>query len=186
MQNFRINDTPPSIYPEGADICDLAAVASSWFLFRATYIAKNPCTKRLALHLRAQDINYYLPLVQSVKKLNNGERRISLKPLFGPYLFAALRPGQFAQSDYIDEAKAIAEDWKLVPQLTKLKDGIDAGLIRSLADLKPGSPVRIKSGGFKGRDGTIDAIDYGRDCAFIMGLVPGILVEIEIPALEAV
>lgn len=184
---FRIDADPPSINPAGLEIADLAAGNPDWFLLTATFVAGKHCVRRLAFDLLRQQIAFYLPLVKAKRLIpSTGERRPYLKPLFGPYIFIAAGPGQFPESKYLETSQHVVEDWKLIPQLAKLKQGIDAGDIRSLADLRAGCVARVKSGPFKDILGKVDRIDYEKECAFILGLVPNAETEIELERLEAI
>jgi transcription antitermination factor NusG len=176
---MRIETNPPSIYPQGSEIADLAATGVTWFLFTAKYQS----TARLAFDLFAQRINFYLPLVRSTKTLPNGER--AMKPLLGRYIFVALRPDQFANSSHIDRTKFIADDWQLLPALANLKAKIDSGEVRSLYDLKKGDLCRIKKDVYRDKTFRVNRIDKEKGIAYLLGLVGDFETEVDMALVEA-
>ena len=183
MPSYDLEDNPPSIWPEGSEIADLAATTPVWIVIESLY----NCEKRMAFELCERRIPYYFPLT----KQRDNWRRLTLQALFPRFMFAAVPVGTDLRFDherkrpskYLWRADVAHEDWILVRELHDIKTGIESGRINSIDDLAPGQLGRVIGGAFRGLEGMIERVDHRRGLAFLT--VNGKQHEVAITVVEA-
>ena len=168
----------PSCYPE-----DLFAAAeeSGWWWVLHT----RPRTeKKLARHLHARRISYFLPIHER-RQLIQGRLRTSYLPLFAGYLF--LRGDhenrvQALESNLVAHCLEVADQRQLITDLTGIQRLLQSEAVLTPEQrFPPGAPVEIVAGPFAGLLGKIER-QRGNQLKFFVEvrlLQQGVSVEID-------
>ncbi len=133
---------------------DSAKKDETWYVIHV----KPNREKKLAEYSRRNEINYYLPLVESVRKYKY--RKITFtKPLFPSYIFMKCTQEQkrilIISGHCVNFLKVPAEKI-LLDQLRSIKFGTERGVeFKSTSFLKEGFKVEIISGPFTGLTGVV-------------------------------
>ncbi len=146
-----------------------------WFVFYTKPRNEKKATERLIR--RGYDM--YCPLVHTVRQWSDRKKKVAT-PMFNSYIFGHLT--ELERTEVVqDPAIVTTIFWSGKPALMR-QDEVE--MIRRIEEkgqevtverneLKPGNPVRIKDGPFKGLEGIIQAIDNHR-------------FRVEVPALQSV
>jgi transcriptional antiterminator RfaH len=126
-----------------------------WFVCHT----KPRCEKKLSSLLLAENVEQYLPLIESVRRYGPRTRHFT-KPLFPGYVFALISPDQKAriyQQDLIVRAITVGNETAFLKQLADVRLLISSGIDLTLRPIiKKGSRVRVVSGPLWGLEGVVD------------------------------
>lgn len=126
-----------------------------WFVCHT----KPRCEKKLAALLAAEQVEHYLPLVESVKRYRTQTKRFS-KPLFPGYVFANVAPENKAriyQQDLLARAIPVTHEAAFLKQMEAVRTLVASGVDLTLRPLiKRGTRVRVTSGPLWGVEGVVD------------------------------
>lgn len=139
---------------------------------------------RLADKLLASDVPHWLPVARYDRVAPSGRRRSTVRGLFDSYVFLAgdefdrlnaLSTGLLVSAIPVSDVPGLIADLRQLDAV--LRAGEPIGPARVLA---PGDRVRVASGVFEGREGTLIRL-AGRDCLQIEVACLGraVLVEVE-------
>lgn len=120
---------------------------------------KPRCEKKFAALMAAEKFEYYLPLIQSVRKYAQQTKRFT-KPLFPGYVFAKVPrelKARIYQQDLLARAIIVEDEEKFLHQLTDVKAIVASGFELSVMPLlTKGRRVKIVGGPLHGVEGYID------------------------------
>ncbi len=115
--------------------------------------------KELMRRLYALEIPFYSPIVESRSRSPAGRIRTSYLPLFSNYVFLLGTEDERLEAlktNTVSSMIEVTDPAKLVRDLAQIRQLIATRAPVTIeARLEPGTPVRIKSGVFKGIEGTI-------------------------------
>ncbi len=149
---------PPVCWPETLfeTVPDIQA-QKTWWIVRT----KSRHEKSLAWQLKAQKINYFLPLVTKAQKCQN-RMRTSIVPLFSGYMFfqGDLSDRQdVLRTNRVAQILEVADHQKLHGELTALSVAIKEKMNMELYDfVSKGQMVTVTAGPFKGMKGIVTKI----------------------------
>ena len=115
--------------------------------------------KKLMRELTKLDIPFYSPMISRRYRAPNGRLRVSTEPLFANYVFVcgeesnryrAVCTGAVSRCMTIPSPQELLEDLRQINQLI----ATDAPLSPE-SRIEPGARVRVRSGAFKGFEGTV-------------------------------
>jgi transcriptional antiterminator RfaH len=133
-------------------------VEARWFVCHT----KPRCEKKLSSLLLAENVEHYLPLIESVRRYGPRTRHFS-KPLFPGYVFAKIGPAQKAriyQQDLLVRAIPVVNETVFLHQIADIRLLIASGVELTLRPpIKKGSRVRVISGPLWGLEGVVDDPD---------------------------
>jgi transcriptional antiterminator RfaH len=146
----------PDLFP--ADLFELAAVDDterSWFAFYTLSRQE----KEFMRKLHRQEIPFYGPTIPKRIKSPAGRVRTSYMPLFSNYVFVYGNEEQRYQAlttNCISQVVQVVDREQLTRDLRQFHHliGMDVPLLAE-SRLEPGTRVRIRSGRFRGIEGTI-------------------------------
>ncbi|MEY4940839.1 MAG: hypothetical protein RIQ93_2574 [Verrucomicrobiota bacterium] len=120
---------------------------------------KPRCEKKLAALLKAEKFEYYLPLVQSVRRYGQQTKRFT-KPLFPGYVFTRValeRKSRIYQQDLLARAIVVEDEPTFLRQLEDVKSIVASGFELSIMPLlTKGRRVKIVGGPLHGLEGFVD------------------------------
>ena len=129
--------------------------AQAWFVCHT----KPRCEKKFAGLLKAEQVDFYLPLVASVRRYRSQTKRF-LKPLFPGYVFAHVtlaRKQRIYQQDLLARAIAVEDVARFLRQLEDVKTIVASGYELSLLPLLTrGRRVKVVGGPLHGLEGFVD------------------------------
>lgn len=147
----------PDLYPDDLFVRNEfdADGECSWF---ALY-CRSRQEKKLMRQLRSQDVAFYGPHIPRRSRLPSGRVRTSHLPLFANYVFLYGTP----EHRYTAQETGCVSRWMTVPdpdalvrELGQIRRLIESGAPVTPEDrLQPGIPVRVRSGPFRGFEGTV-------------------------------
>ena len=115
------------------------------------------CEKKVAEICKLGNISYYLPLRTDVRKYQRREVEIT-NPLFPGYIFANLSPQQrlaILKTNNILRTLPARNQRRLKRELVYVRQALrKAPSLKALPQIKEGMHVHIKSGSFRGIEGT--------------------------------
>jgi len=133
---------------------DPADEGETWYVIHV----KPKREKKLAEYSIRNEINYYLPLVESIRTYKYRKIKFT-KPLFASYIFVKCNLEQkrtLIISGHIVQFLKVPSEKMFLDQLRSIKFGYDRGAEYSDAKyLKDGIRVEIISGPFKGLTGVV-------------------------------
>lgn len=110
-------------------------------------------------HLRRLEIAHYAPQVENRRRSPSGRIRTTYLPLFNNYVF--MRGTEMQRYDAIctgciQKATEITDIEMFMEDIRQLRELINMGVPLTIESrLEPGENVRVKSGSFKGYEGTV-------------------------------
>ncbi len=120
---------------------------------------KPRCEKKFAALMKAEHVEHYLPLVESVRKYAQQTKKFT-KPLFPGYVFAqvpAERKSRIYQQDLLARAITVLDVPKFLLQLADVKKIVASGFELSVMPLlTKGRRAKILGGPLHGLEGIID------------------------------
>ena len=120
---------------------------------------KPRCEKKFSALMRAEKLEHYLALVQSVRRYGTQTKRFT-KPLFPGYVFAqvpAERKTRIYQQDLLVRAITVEDVPKFLRQLEDVKAIVASGFELSLIPLlTKGRRAKIVGGPLHGLEGVVD------------------------------
>lgn len=138
--------------------------------------------KKFAALMRAEELEHYLPLVESVLRYPSGTKRFT-KPLFPGYVFArvdaAAKP-RIYQQDLLARAIEVDDEARFLTQLADVRRIVESGVALSVVPLLTrGRRVRITGGPLHGLEGQVDdASDPGAVVVSVDVLRQGLLLKV--------
>lgn len=139
--------TNPAVPPPG--------VVSAWFVCHT----KPRCEKKFAALLQAERLDFYLPLIGSVRRYRSQTKRFT-KPLFPGYVFAHVpipRKARIYQQDLLVRAIVVEDESRFLRQLDDVKAIVASGYELSLLPLLArGRRVKVVGGPLHGLEGFVD------------------------------
>lgn len=147
----------PDIYP--ADLFSRLAVpetqADPWWVLYTLPRRE----KELMRRLRQLEVAHYSPLVKRRTRSPSGRGRVSYVPLFPSYVFlqgSADHRYQALATNCVSRCLEVLDGGRLVHDLQQIQRLIEADApLTPEARLRPGMPVRIRSGALAGLEGTV-------------------------------
>ncbi len=129
--------------------------AEAWFVCHT----RPRCEKKFAALLKAEGLDHYLPLVESVRRYGTRTKRFS-RPLFPGYVFARVRletKVRIYQQDLLARVIPVTDEARLLRQLAEVRTIIGSGYAFTVLPLlAQGRPVRIIGGPLQGVEGVVD------------------------------
>lgn len=126
-----------------------------WFVCHT----KPRCEKKFAALLKAEDVEHYLPLAESVKRYGAQTKRFS-KPLFPGYVFAKIvleNKARIYQQDLLARAIPVTHEAIFLRQMETVRTLIASGVeLTPRPLLVRGTRVRIVAGPLWGVEGIVD------------------------------
>jgi transcription antitermination factor NusG len=120
---------------------------------------KPRCEKKFAALMKAEKLEHYLPLVDSVRKYAQQTKKFT-KPLFPGYVFAQVpveRKARIYQQDLLARAIIVEDVPKFLRQLADVKAIVASGFELSVMPLlTKGRRVKIVGGPLHGLEGFVD------------------------------
>lgn len=120
---------------------------------------KPRCEKKFAALMKAEKLEHYLPLVDSVRKYAQQTKHFT-KPLFPGYVFAhvpAEKKARIYQQDLLARAITVDDEAKFLRQLEEVKAIVASGFELSVMPLlSKGRRVKIVGGPLHGLEGFVD------------------------------
>lgn len=120
---------------------------------------KPRCEKKFAALMKAEKLEHYLPLVDSVRKYAQQTKRFT-KPLFPGYVFAKVpreKKARIYQQDLLARAITVEDESKFLHQLADVKAIVASGFELSVMPLlTKGRRVKIVGGPLHGVEGYVD------------------------------
>ncbi len=120
---------------------------------------KPRCEKKLAEYSKQYEVNYYLPLVDSVRVYNNRKVKFT-KPMFPGYVFVKCDPAgrrQLTITGYVAYWLPVINQMVLVNDLQQINSGRELGVEFIRAEfLAKGTKVEIIKGPFAGIIGYVE------------------------------
>ncbi len=149
---------------------------------------KPRCEKKFAALMAAEQLDHYLPLVQSVRRYLNQTKRFT-KPLFPGYVFAhvsAEKKARIYQQDLLARAIVVADEPLFLRQLDDVRTIVSSGLELSLHPLLTrGRRVKVMGGPLHGVEGYVDDPTHPRGIIVAMDVLQqGLLVKVPIENLQ--
>jgi len=148
---IALRDNPPSTYPEDLTVGE---IHGEWWLAHT----RSRHEKALALDLRAQDISFFLPMVEKTT-LIRGRRFRGLMPLFPGYLFFADENGRrdrVLRTNHVAQMIAVRDQAQLVRELCEIERALDAQVnLDPFPFLRSGRQCRIIAGPLRGFEGIV-------------------------------
>ena len=164
------------------------AVSSYWFAVHTSSCRE----KRVALHLSARDIEYFLPVSRSARRWRNGCTMHLEQPLFPGYLFVKILPSQRVRVLELSGVHSIVGNGRepialASEEIESLRQGIDQLNVEPCPYLNVGERARIIRGPLQGMAGIIVRKKKGlRLILSLDAIMKSISVEIDERDLEAV
>lgn len=125
-----------------------------WFVVHS----KPRCEKKLALYSSQYEINYYLPLIDSIRVYKNRKVKFT-KPMFPGYVFVKCNPEarrQLTITGYVAYWLPVQNQMELVGDLQQIHSGRELGVEFVRAEfLEKGTKVEIMKGPFAGLIGYV-------------------------------
>ncbi len=141
---------PASPSPSGS-----IAHGSTWLVCHT----KPRCEKKFAALMAAERFEYYLPLLQSLRKYQRQTKTFT-KPLFPGYVFACVpleRKGRVFQQDLLARAIPVEDVPRFLRQLDDVRAIVASGFELSVLPLLTrGRRVKIVGGPLHGLEGFVD------------------------------
>lgn len=129
--------------------------ALKWFVCHT----KPRCEKKFAALLEAEEMEHYLPLIESVRRYPSKVERF-MKPLFPSYVFARCplqNQRRLYQQDLLVRLIPVDDEKRFLEQIDQVRTIVASGLHATLQPLiKRGSRVRVVVGPLRGVEGVID------------------------------
>ena len=126
-----------------------------WFVIHT----KPRCEKKLAVYSLQYEINYYLPLIDSIRVYKNREVKFT-KPMFPGYVFIKCNPEgrrQLTITGSIAYWLPVQNQMELVSDLQQIHSGRELGVEFVRAEfLEKGTKVEIQKGPFTGLIGYVE------------------------------
>ena len=126
-----------------------------WFVVHT----KPRCEKKLAVYSLQYEINYYLPLIDSVRVYENRKVKFT-KPMFPGYVFVKCNPEEKRQltiTGYVAYWLPVQNQMELVNDLQQIHSGRELGVEFTRAEfLEKGTKVEITKGPFAGLIGYVE------------------------------
>ena len=120
---------------------------------------KPRCEKKFAALMKAEKLEHYLPLVDSVRKYAQQTKRFT-KPLFPGYVFAKVpreKKARIYQQDLLARAITVEDEPKFLHQLADVKAIVASGFELSVMPLlTKGRRVKIVGGPLHGVEAYVD------------------------------
>lgn len=120
---------------------------------------KPRCEKKFAALLKAEGIEFYLALIQSVRRYRTQTKKFT-KPLFPGYVFARVplaAKSRIYQQDLLARTIAVDDEKRFLVQLDAVRAIVESGLELTVLPLvKRGARVRVTSGPLWGVEGVVD------------------------------
>lgn len=159
------NAFPPSQFAHALDFPPASAPApvaastvpnaAQWFVCHT----KPRCEKKFSALLKAEGVEYYLPLIGSVKRYGKQIKKFS-KPLFAGYVFAKIvleNKARVYQQDLLVRLLPVMSEAQFLRQIEDVRTIVASGLEMSLRPLlQKGTRVRVTSGPLWGLEGVVD------------------------------
>ena len=141
--------------PATNDIDPPAGTEIAWFVCHT----RPRCEKKFVTLLKAERIEHYLAVVQSVRRYRNQTKRFT-KPLFPGYVFAHVpvpRKQRIYQQDLLARAIVVEDESRFLRQLEDVKAIVASGYELSLLPLLTrGRRVKVVGGPLHGLEGFVD------------------------------
>ena len=149
---------------------------------------KPRCEKKFAALMAAEQLDHYLPLVQSVRRYLNQTKRFT-KPLFPGYVFAhvsAEKKARIYQQDLLARAIVVADEPLFLRQLDDVRTIVSSGLELSLHPLLTrGRRVKVMGGPLHGVEAYVDDPTHPKGIIVAMDVLQqGLLVKVPIENLQ--
>jgi transcription antitermination factor NusG len=117
------------------------------------------CEKKLMRQLLDSQVPYYGPVIERRYRSPQGRLRTSFVPLFSNYVFVfgneEMRYKAFATGS-VSKCIKVIETEQFVEDITRIYRAVQTGEpVFPETKLEAGDPVRVKSGPFKGFEGTV-------------------------------
>lgn len=126
-----------------------------WFVVHT----KPRCEKKLAEYSKQYEINYYLPLMDSIRVYKNKKVKFT-KPMFSGYVFIKCTPEERREltiTGYVAYWLPVQDQMELVNDLQQIHAGRELGVEFIRADfLEKGTKVEIIKGPFAGIIGYVE------------------------------
>lgn len=120
---------------------------------------KPRCEKKFAALMAAEKFEYYLPLIESVRRYATQTKRFT-KPLFPGYVFAMVpreTKTRIYQQDLLARAIVVEDEGKFLRQLADVKAIVASGFeLTVMPLLTKGRRVKIIGGPLNGVEGYVD------------------------------
>lgn len=150
---------------------------------------KPRCEKKFAALMAAEKVEYYLPLMTSVRRYAQQTKKFT-KPLFPGYVFACLpfeKKSRIYQQDLLARAIQVEDEATFLRQLADVRAIVASGFELSLMPLfTRGRRVRIAGGPLHGLEGYVD--DPSNPQGIVLSvdvLQQGLLVKVPVAHLQA-
>lgn len=134
---------------------NLAEGDLKWFVVHT----KPRCEKKLAEFSLQYEINYYLPLIDSIRVYKNRKVKFT-KPMFPGYVFIKCTPEkkrQLSITGYVAYWLPVQDQMELVSDLQQIHSGRELGVEFTRAEfLEKGTKVEIQKGPFTGLIGYVE------------------------------
>ncbi len=131
------------------------SVAAQWFVCHT----KPRCEKKFSTLLAAENIEQYLPLVESLKRYGKRTKRFT-KPLFPGYVFARVdleNKGRIYQQELLVRAIPVGNEAVFLRQMDDVRLIVASGLDLTVRPLiRRGTRVRVTGGPLWGVEGIVD------------------------------
>jgi transcriptional antiterminator RfaH len=126
-----------------------------WFVCHT----KPRCEKKFSALLKAESIEHYLPLVESVKRYGTQTKRFT-KPLFPGYVFAQVvleNKSRIYQQDLLARVLPVVHEAVFLRQLADVRTLMASGVeLTTRPLLRRGTRVRVTNGPLWGLEGVVD------------------------------
>ena len=147
---LKLEDNPPAVFPEDA----LTDSDSRWWVAHT----KARREKALAWDLHANNIPYFLPMIER-NKVWGGRKRKVLKPLFSSYLFFCGNEEDRSTAfgtDHLCATLVVPQRDQFVNELRAIHRALSEKIDLEIDGLAaPGRRCRVKEGPLKGIEGTV-------------------------------
>lgn len=134
---------------------EIATADKKWFVVHT----KPRCEKKLAEFSLQYEINYYLPLIDSIRVYKNRKIKFT-KPMFPGYVFIKCtqeKKRQLTITGYVAYWLPVPNQMELVGDLKQIYSGRELGVEFTRAEfLEKGTKVEIQKGPFTGLIGYVE------------------------------
>jgi transcriptional antiterminator RfaH len=157
----------------------------SWFVCHT----RSRCEKKFAGLMESESFEYYLPLLESIRKYG-GRTRTFTKPLFPGYVFAKVpwdKKPRLYQQELLARVISVPDEALFLRQLEAVRTLMQSGsAVAVLPLLAKGRKVRITTGPLRGVDGYIHDTDSAKGIVVAIDVLQkGILIRVSPDHCEA-